>query len=88
VKESIFYNPSSDKMVGFVELGPFGPSSEIAATHALQFYARAVTCKFSRPITFFPTKNLQAQQLVSIFWETGESLVSCGFDVLGVIADG
>ena len=75
VKESIVNNPSSFKMV---ELGPFRPSPEVAATHARQFYAWADSTTVFPSYNISSNKNLQAQ----FFWEIVESLVSCDLDVL------
>jgi len=82
------YDASTDKLLGFVDLGPTRPDSNLAASHALQFYARGVVCNFSMPIAFFATKSSQADYLASMLWEIVEAVVTCGFHVLAVIADG
>ena len=40
------------------------------------------------PIAFFATKSSQADYLASMLWEIVEAVVTCGFHVLAVIADG
>ena len=87
VKEDLVYNATTDKIVGFTDLGPNRSTKEDLATHALQIYIRSITSRFSRPFAFFSTKNIKAHSLASIFWEVVYILLTCGFDVVGLVAD-
>ena len=87
VKEDLVYNAATDKIVGFTDLGPNRSTKEDLATHALQIYIRSITSRFSRPFAFFSTKNIKAHSLASIFWEVVYTLLTCGFDIVGLVAD-
>lgn len=76
-------------MVGFTDLGDSRKhSTEEAASHALQFYARSILSNFSRPIAFYCTHKTTAADLTSMFWEIVDSLITCNFEVVALVADG
>ena len=48
----------------------------------------SITSNYSRPLMYFPTRNLDAQNLTSTVWEAIAALQSCGMTVICLIADG
>ena len=80
------YNAATDKIVRFTDLGPNRSTKEDLETHALQIYIRSITSQFSHPFAFFSTKNIEAHGLANIFWEVEYTLLTCGFDVVGLVA--
>ena len=86
------YDSTLDENVGFVDLrfshDENTSSSTKVVSHCLQFYIKSILSDFSRPLMFFPTKNLDGENLVSLVWNAIGTLQNYGLNVICLIADG
>lgn len=104
VRQDVVYHKATGEISGFVQLNDFldnirdlekscaavKSSTEKLdlASHVLQLMVRGVTTSLTFPLAFFPTCNLNADELNHLVWEAIECLEGIGCKVIAVVGDG
>lgn len=86
IKSNLFYNISTDHIVGFAEL--HNKRSTDIATSALVIMVRGISYSWKQPVSYFFTKNsTNVEDLTEIIFEAVRKLKSIGLNILAITSD-
>eukprot|EP00731_Ephydatia_muelleri_P018846 Em0011g886a len=100
IKEDLVFDKRNGNLLGFTSLGDIndklmgleqfvaGEETKDLATSMLVIMVRGLFNRFCFPYAQFATTSLTGDQLIDPIWSAVARLERCGFNVLGITADG
>jgi hypothetical protein len=87
IREHLVYDPKSDRIVGFEDLGSLGRTNQVA-NHALVFMLRGLKQQWKQPVAFFFNRGgISSEKLVVLLQDVLTACSECGLIVVATVSE-